>query len=634
MLPLPKGGKSGDVFSVVQTRNCSRLCKHGLTNECPACAIISDKSPLSAKSRMYISSNARSHAADALRESAPHAAQQLRGAAGMKHVVIPQPGPAPATPDRALSLTQLPADVWKGVGAVRARTKTHDAELPFSVRLKVADESALQKMPSRLRQMQHRCQSAPASQVQEQQLRQQPGCFVRADQHTIVRLLDELETGAPATEAAKYNFPQRAALRFDDTFRRLLLLHKQQASAFRLQHDRGSRSTSRASSRSGLIATPPLGKHTRADIIGRNTRHPTAIDIRFSAAPVGSALSPTAGVADAARAVTQGARPMSAVHTRSHAQRLQRGIGSGTAQCSSPSRKRPETAHISKDRKTTVDKVAESWSRFGLSGGEKRGANLLVQGSRPGSSLSHSSSLPDPALEISRLHTHNSQSDTRDERGDPPRRRPHTALASEQPTTCGILTVSRMPPSMHSRPRSATYVQRSSLSDASSKPNDQSQNGRTAPIRLRLVPPSPQVVGDDDDGLTDVGGEIIGLTQPAKTQTITISENGLNGLISENPDNLSSTSNAAVGMTTVSSVEPGREPCEGPGPKGQASPEADSDGVSVEPSGLLVLPTSVFQPDIPEPTPSLRQRSPTPTAFVKPTRPRECLSLDRDSDLE
>ena len=326
MLPLPKGGKSGDVFSVVQTRNCSRLCKHGLTNECPACAIISDKSPLSAKSRMYISSNARSHAADALRESAPHAAQQLRGAAGMKHVVIPQPGPAPATPDRALSLTQLPADVWKGVGAMRARTKTRDAELPFSVRLKVADEFALQKMPSRLRQMQHRCQSAPASQVQEQQLRQQPGCFVRADQHTIVRLLDELETGAPATEAAKYNFPQRAALRFDDTFRRLLLLHKQQASAFRLQHDRGSRSTSRASSRSGLIATPPLGKHTRADIIGRNTRHPTAIDIRFSAAPVGSALSPTPGVAGTARAVTQGARPMSAVHTRSHAQRLQRGI--------------------------------------------------------------------------------------------------------------------------------------------------------------------------------------------------------------------------------------------------------------------------------------------------------------------
>ena len=108
----------------------------------------------------------------------------------MKHVVIPQPGPAPATPDRALFLTQLPADVWKGVGAVRARTKTRDAELPFSVRLKVADESALQKMPSRLRQMQHRCQSAPASQVQEQQLRQQPGCFVRADQHTIVRLLD------------------------------------------------------------------------------------------------------------------------------------------------------------------------------------------------------------------------------------------------------------------------------------------------------------------------------------------------------------------------------------------------------------------------------------------------------------
>ena len=571
MLPLPKGGKGGDVFSVVQTRNCSRLCKHGLTNECPACAIISDKSPLSAKSRMYISSNARSHAADALRESAPHAAQQLRGAAGMKHVVIPQPGPAPATPDRALSLTQLPADVWKGVGAMRARTKTRDAELPFSVRLKVADEFALQKMPSRLRQMQHRCQPAPASQVQEQQLRQQPGCFVRADQHTIVRLLDELETGAPATEAAKYNFPQRATLRFDDTFRRLLLLHKQQASAFRLQHDRGSRSTSRASSRSGLVATPPLGKHARADIIGRNTRHPTAIDIRFSAAPVGSALSPTAGVADAARAVTQGARPMSAVHTRSHAQRLQRGIGSGTAQCSSPSRKRPETAHISKDRKTTVDKVAESWSRFGLSGGERRGANLLVQGSRPGSSLSHSSSLPDPALEISRLHTHNSQSDTRDERGDPPRRRPHTALASEQPTTCGILTVSRMPPSMHSRPRSATYVQRSSLSDASSKPNDQSQNGRTAPIRLRLVPPSPQVVGDDDDGLTDGGGEIIGLTQPAKTQTITISENGLNGLISESDDNLSSTSNAAVGMTT---------------------------------------------------------------AFVKPTHPRECLSLDRDSDLE
>ena len=425
---------------------------------------------------MYISSNARPHAADALRESAPHAAQQLRGAAGMKHVVIPQPGPAPATPDRALFLTQLPADVWKGVGAVRARTKTRDAELPFSVRLKVADESALQKMPSRLRQMQHRCQPAPASQVQEQQLRQQPGCFVRADQHTIVRLLDELETGAPATEAAKYNFPQRATLRFDDTFRRLLLLHKQQASAFRLQHDRGSRSTSRASSRSGLIATPSLGKHARADIIGRNTRHPTAIDIRFSAVPVGSALSPTAGVADAARAVTQGARPMSAVHTRSHAQRLQRGIGAGTARCSSPSRKRPETAHISKDRKTTVDNVAESWTRFGLSGGERRGANLLVQGSRPGSSLSHSSSLPDPALEISRLHTHNSQSDTRDERGDPPRRRPHTALASEQPTTCGILTVSRMPPSMHSRPRSATYVQRSSLSDASSKPNDQPQN--------------------------------------------------------------------------------------------------------------------------------------------------------------
>ena len=571
MLPLPKGGKSGDVFSVVQTRNCSRLCKHGLTNECPACAIISDKSPLSAKSRMYISSNARPHAADALRESAPHAAQQLRGAAGMKHVVIPQPGPAPATPDRALSLTQLPADVWKGVGAVRARTKTRDAELPFSVRLKVADESALQKMPSRLRQMQHRCQPAPASQVQEQQLRQQPGCFVRADQHTIVRLLDELETGAPATEAAKYNFPQRATLRFDDTFRRLLLLHKQQASAFRLQHDRGSRSTSRASSRSGLIATPPLGKHARADIIGRNTRHPTAIDIRFSAAPVCSALSPTAGVEGATLAVTQGARPMSALHTRSHAQRLQRGIGAGTARCSSPSRKRPETAHISKDRKTTVDNVAESWTRFGLSGGERRGANLLVQGSRPGSSLSHSSSLPDPALEISRLHTHNSQSDTRDERGDPPRRRPHTALASEQPTTCGILTVSRMPPSMHSRPRSATYVQRSSLSDASSKPNDQSQNGRTAPIRLRLVPPSPQVVGDDDDGLTDGGGEIIGLTQPAKTQTITISENGLNGLISESDDNLSSTSNAAVGMTT---------------------------------------------------------------AFVKPTHPRECLSLDRDSDLE
>ena len=162
MLPLPKGGKSGDVFSVVQTLNCSRLCKHGLTNECPACAIISDKSPLSAKSRMYISSNARPHAADALRESAPHAAKQLRGAAGMKHVVIPQPGPAPATPDRALFLTQLPADVWKGVGAVRARTKTRDAELPFSVRLKVADESALQKMPSRLRQMQHRCQPAPA----------------------------------------------------------------------------------------------------------------------------------------------------------------------------------------------------------------------------------------------------------------------------------------------------------------------------------------------------------------------------------------------------------------------------------------------------------------------------------------
>ena len=187
---------------------------------------------------------------------------------------------------------------------------------------------------------------------------------------------------------------------------------------------------------------------------------------------------------------------------------------------------------------------------------------------------------------------------------------------------------------MHSRPRSATYAQRSSLSDASSKPNDQSQNGRTAPIRLRLVPPSPQVVGEDDDGLTDGGGEIIGLTQPAKTQAITISENGLNGLISENPDNLSSTSNAAVGMTTVSGVEPDREPCEGPGQKGQASPEADSDGVSVQPSGLLVLPTSVFQPDIPEPTPSLRQRSPTPTAFVTPTHPRECLRADRDSDLQ
>ena len=579
---------------------------------------------------MYISSNARPHAAAALRESAPRAAQQLRGVSGMKHVVIPQPGPAQATPERALFLTQLPADVWKGVGAVRARTKTRDQELPFSVRLKVADEFALQKMPSRLRQMQHRCQPAPASQVQEQQLRQQPGCFVRADQHTIVRLLDELETGAPATEAAKYNFPQRATLRFDETFRRLLLLHKQQASAFRLQHDRGSRSTSRASSRSGLIATPPLGKHARADIIGRNTRHPTAIDIRFSAAPVGSALSPTAGVEGATLAVTQGARPMSALHTRSHAQRLQRGIGSGMARCSSMSRKRPETAHNSKDRKAAVDKVAESWTRFGLNGGARRGANLLVQGSRPGSSLSQSSSLPDPALEISRLDTHNSQSNTRAEWGDPPRRRPQTALPSEQPTNCGILTVSRMPPSMHSRPRSATYVQRSSLPDASSKPNDEGRNGRTAPIRLRLVPPSPQVVGEDDDGLTDSGGEIIGLTQPAKARTITISENGRNGLISDDADNVSSTNNAAAGMTRVSSVEPDREPCEDPDQKGQASPEGESDGVSVEPGGLLVLPTIVFQPDIPEPTLSLRQRSSTP----KPTHPREGFSADQDCDLQ